>query len=154
MATLTGNVLTWGLASYPADRKLLLRFVPSSAAVTVNTIMPLREEQVQPAADGAFTVEIAPTTDLVPDVWYEIHAEWFYQHEVGKWSYVDGSRIPGKLRVPVDGGNVATLLERQAVPGSIVVASGPPAPGDSRVYIDWENVTSDGVQVYAPGGIV
>jgi hypothetical protein len=153
MEPVTGNVLTWGLAPYPTSLRLMLRFVPSSAAVTVDTILPLREQQVVPSTAGEFSVNLVATSELVSDVWYEVHAEWFEQHEVGRWTFRDSSRIPGRLRVPVGGGNLATLMELDPVPGSIWVGGSPPER-INQVWIDWDDVTGDGVMVYKPEGTV
>ncbi|MGX1932035.1 hypothetical protein [Microbacterium resistens] len=155
MAVVTGNIETWGLAPYGVDERLLIGFWPSSAAAVVNTILPLRTEKVAPNANGYFTATLAATTNLVPDAWYTIRAEWFQQNPItGTWDVTGWSELPGKLRVPVGGGNIATLLERPPVPGSIVVGTGAPPPNDTRVWIDWSDVTAEGVRVYAPGGIV
>ena len=154
MATVTGNVLTWGLAPYGTDERLVLEFVPSSSAVVVNSIRPSRQESVIPDSSGNFTVTLASTTEAVPDIWYEVQAAWFYKPPYEDWTFVRRSEIPGKLRVPPGGGDISVLLQREPVPGSIVVEDGPPPRVDTRVWIDWSDVTSEGVRVYAPEGTV
>lgn len=148
MPAVTGNVRTWGLQPFPTGERLLLRFVPSSAASSPSALLPLREEVVEPGSTGAFSVTLAATTAIVADVWYTIRFEWF--GSVDNAQLVRWSELPGRLRVPAAGGNVSQLIEMTPPPGSILYGYGPPPASLSDVsYID---VSGTKPVLYAPKG--
>lgn len=152
MPAVSGNVRTWGFQPFPTDESLIVRFVPSSAGFASGTLLPLREESVEPAADGSFTVNLAQTTAVLNDVWFTIRFEWFARYGLdGSWVAAGWSELPGKLRVNATGGLITDLLEAATIaPVSIVHGYGPPPSGlDGVLYIDR---SGEFPVLYAPEG--
>lgn len=151
MPNVTGNVRTWGFEPFPADERLLVRFVPSSAgAAAPRNLFPGREERVEPAPNGSFTVNLAQTTNVTPDVWFTIQFEWFDRHPIEGWVLVGSSQLDAKLRVPAGGGQIVDLLETAPPPGAILHGFGPPPDFLSGViYIDR---SGERPILYAPKG--
>ena len=151
MPVVTTNVRTWGFAAFPASERLLIRFVPSSAAGGGGHVYPLREESVEPASNGDVSVTLAQTTTLIPDVYFSVRFEWFSQHPItGEWTLGGWSELPGELRVPAAGGDLATLRALSPRPGSILYGYGaPPSSLDGVIYLD---VSGMKPKLYAPKG--
>mgnify|MGYP001446329489 CR=1 FL=1 len=151
MPAVSGNVRTWGFTPFPTAERLLLRFVPSSAGVSSSAVLPLREERVEPSADGSFSVNLAATTAITPDVWFTVRFEWFSVHPVtGERELTGWSELPQELRVPSAGGNITDLLELAPRPGAILYGYGPPPSSlDGVIYID---VSGDKPVLHAPKG--
>lgn len=111
MAVVTMNVRTYGLAAFPADERLVARFVPSAASVGVVNAYPGREVKVIVPSDGNLTVNLTPTEGLSPRVWYTIRFEWFDKHPLmDEWNLAGWSELKGRLHVPPEGGDVGDLL--------------------------------------------
>lgn len=153
MATVTMNVRTYGLAAFPSDERLVVRFVPSGASVGVVNAYPAREVKVIVPSDGNLEVNLTPTEGLSPRVWYTIRFEWFDKHPVmDDWNLVGWSEINGRLHVPAEGGDVGDLLgDYNASEPRLFIGHGPPpewlpSPG---VYYDLSG--PDGPIVYSDG---
>jgi hypothetical protein len=158
MATVTGDISTWGLSPFPAAERLLVRFRPSSSAAGIGIVLPEREQTVEPAADGTFTVNLAPTTEMLPDAWYTVVFEWFQKHPVkDEWKLRGRSELPGKLRVPPEGGDLSTLFEAsdgrgRTVPLYFGFGAPPSWLPSGGVYFDLDD--PEGAGVYAEGLVV
>ncbi|CAN7267890.1 hypothetical protein LJR186_001239 [Microbacterium foliorum] len=157
MATVTGDVSTWGVDAFPADERLLVIFVPSSAATGSGLVLPLRRESIEPAASGTFAKGLVPTTELLPECWYTVRFEWFEKHPItSDWKRKGWSDLPGKLRVPPEGGDIATLFEADRGPKHIPLYFGYGLPPDwlpsGGVYYDLDD--PEGAGVYSEGQVV
>lgn len=151
MPNVTGNVRTWGFVPFPTSARLLMRFVPSGAGFSRGTLFPLREETVEPAADGSFSVQLAQTTAVLKDVWFTIRFEWFATDPTtGEADLAGWSDIPGKLRVPSSGGDVTALMEATPAPGAIVYGFG--APPDSLTGVTYWDLSGAKPTLYLPKG--
>lgn len=153
MAVVTMDVRTYISTPFPADERLVVRFVPSGASVGVVAAYPGREVKVISPADGELAVNLTPTEGLTPRVWYTIRFEWFDKHPlVDEWNLVGWSELPGRLRVPPEGGDVGDLLgDYNAGEPQLFIGHGPPpewlpTPG---VYYDLSG--PDGPIVYSDG---
>ncbi|KIP93373.1 hypothetical protein RU09_06050 [Microbacterium sp. MEJ108Y] len=157
MAVVTGDISRWGLGPFPADARLLVRFVPSSSAVGAGLVLPLREETIEPAADGTFSKSLVSTTELLPECWYSVRFEWFQKHPIkGDWNLDGWSDLPGKLRVPPEGGDITLLFETDdrgfAVPLYFGYGEPPEWLPSGGVYYDLDD--PEGVGVYSEGKVV
>lgn len=158
MANVVGDISTWGLTPFPGEERLLVRFSPSSSAVGVGLVFPDRDVTIEPGADGAFTVNLAPTTEVLPDAWYAVRFEWFEKHPIkDEWKLRGWSELPGKLRVPPEGGDLSTLFETSEGRGRTVplwFGFGPPPAWlpSGGVYFDLDD--PEGAGVYAEGPVV
>lgn len=155
MATVAGNVRTWGLGAFPTNERLRVLFVPSNAGVGSTSLYPQRTEYVYPDSAGAFTVNLAVTTSMSPVTWYEIRFEWLRMDPDGDWQIEGWSDLPGRLHVPPGGGDVGDLLG-DYVGGTpqLFIGHGPPpswlpSPG---VYYDLSG--PDGPIVYSDGVLI
>lgn len=110
MVTVHYKVETFGLAAFPASERLLLRFVPSTTAVSDGALLPLREVRVEVPASGVGTVELAPTTGLTPACWYTVRFEWFDRNPVTAEGAVGWSELPGRVHVPSEGGDLGDMI--------------------------------------------
>lgn len=130
MAVVTMDVRTYISTPFPADERLVVRFVPSGASVGVVAAYPGREVKVISPADGELAVNLTPTEGLSPRVWYTIRFEWFDKHPVmDDWNLVAWSDLNGRLVVPDEGGDVGDLL-RDYVAGSPLFFEGYGPPPD------------------------
>lgn len=157
MANVTGDVSTWGLDPFPTSVRMLVRFIPSTAAVGAGAVFPLRDETVQPPASGHFSKNLAPTTELSPDAWYTVRFEWFEKHPIkDEWKLRAWSDLPGKLRVPPEGGDITVLFDtdRRGHHVPLYFGFGPPPSWlpSGGVYFDLDD--PEGAGVYAEGPVV
>lgn len=157
MAAVTGDVSTWGIDAFPTDERLLVIFVPSSAATGAGLVLPLRRESTEPAASGAFVKDLVPTTELLPKCWYTVRFEWFEKHPItNDWERKGWSDLPGKLRVPPEGGDITTLFEADPDPTHIPLYFGHGEPDEwlpsGGVYYDLDD--PEGAGVYSEGQVV
>lgn len=142
MPTVTANVRTWGFEPFPADERLVVSFYPSSAGMAGAAVFPKRKVQVIPDVDGHISVELTQTTDVIPDVWFEVRFEWFDRHIVDdSWQLRGWSELPGKLRVPAEGGSIPDLIDTPPPPGAVLHGFGdPPSSLSNVLYIDRSGV--------------
>lgn len=157
MAEVSGDISTWGLSPFPATERLLIRFSPSSAATGIGLVFPERDEYVEPAANGTFVKDLAPTTELLPDAWYKVRFEWFHKHPIkDDWKLRGWSELPGKLRVPPEGGDITVLFETDQRGRSVPLYFGFGLPPDwlpsGGVYFDLDD--PEGAGVYSEGQVV
>ncbi|MDY0891887.1 hypothetical protein [Frigoribacterium sp. CFBP9030] len=135
MPTVSGRLLDIGLATLDPLRPTVT-FTPRNAdgdgsSVATNLLLASRPTSVTPAADGSFTVQLAATTLMRPDTWYEISVKWF--EPTG--AFHDASYPSFKLRVPEQGGILAELVD--AEPTSKLAWVGPTAPPNTTAYLWW-----------------
>jgi hypothetical protein len=111
-------------------------FTPSSAGVFRPRIFTARPVRITPNASGSFTVDLAATTLLRPDVWYELTIRWL--DPLAGYTSTD---FPGwKIRVPEEGGNIADLVDANPTSYSSYIGADDPAkfvqPGEATWWID------------------
>jgi hypothetical protein len=136
MATVTGTLNDFSLSSLASYSPRII-FTASEPAASPARLLSTRPVTVTPAASGAFTVELHPTTQLRPaGVHYTIRIEWldadggFVGVDIAGW----------KLFVPDSGGDITDLTD--ASPGSsliwvgLVPPPGTPAPGQLWVVMN------------------
>lgn len=138
MALLTFSARTYGLTAFPPGEKLKVGFFPSGAGFTTVSAFPQRPVWVEPDATGFVSVDLAPTTELRPEVWYEVRFEWFnWDPQKNEWVTVERSTIDGRLRLPPTGGTLGDLLDADAPPGVLMWGYGPPPPHlKDTFYVD------------------
>lgn len=154
MATVTANVRTWGFDAFPASERLLVWFDPSSAGMAGTAVFPERRVSVEPAPDGSVSVQLTPTTDVIPDVWFTVRFEWFDKHPIsGQWNHKGWSTLPGKLRVPPSGGALADLMDTPPPPGAILHGHGDPPTAITNVTY-WDIAGERPVLWVPPGGSI
>ncbi len=153
MAEVTFSVRTYGLAEFPADERLLVAFVPSGASFTTVSAFPERTEYVEPDSEGFVSVELVPTVNVRPEVWYTVRFEWFAHHPLqDEWISKGWSEVAGRLRVPDEGGTLGDLLEAAAPPGSVMWGYGPPPSSlQNVIYVDISGMQPG---LWLPGGTV
>lgn len=151
---MTANVRTWGFAPFPTNERLAVRFVPSSAGTAGASVFPAREEKVIPEIDGSISVNLAQTTNVVPNVWFTVRFEWFDLHPItSEWNLVGWSDLPGKLRVPSGGGRISDYIDTPPPQGAIMHGYGePPDSLKGVMYIDRSGVKP--VLYVPPGGMI
>ncbi|MEW1707000.1 hypothetical protein AB0230_07135 [Microbacterium sp. NPDC089190] len=151
MPLVTGSVRTWQLQPLPPNERLLVRFVPSAATSAGTTVLPLREEAVEPPPDGSISVNLAQTTNTRNDVFFRVVLEWFVRDRLNeKWVTQGRSELPGELRVPAAGGDLAELLSIKPRPGSTLYGLG--APPSSLRGVQYVDITGPKLRFYAPKG--
>lgn len=139
----TGSLGFFGREAIPSSRAPELWFRPSEVA-SKGAFLFAAEPRKATLTGTSWTVTLEETYDFPEDVHYlpEIH----YFSAGGNLTHVD--ELWRKIRVPAGGGSIADF-PTEPQPGAIIVDAGPPKV-TGVVYIDWANVTSDGVLVYAP----
>lgn len=130
MPTVTGTLQDFGLASLSAYKPQII-FTPSQAASTRNSIFASRPIVVEPSTSGTFTVTLANTTILRPEVWYQITIRWLDPLA----GYQSADFPQWKVRVPGDGGNLGELIETN--PSALETWIGPNPPSDPVPYLWW-----------------
>lgn len=151
MPQVTGSIRTWQFQPFPPDEKLVVKFIPSSAGSVGSTLLPLREEHIEPDANGGIDVNLAETTLPMQDVFFRIVLEWFVRDRLNEqWVTRGRSEVPGELRVPPSGGNLADLLKVPPTPGIILRGYGPPP--DSLDNVTYWDLSGPRPVLYLPEG--
>lgn len=132
MPTVTGTLQDFGLASLSAYKPQII-FTPSQAASTRNSIFASRPIPVEPSTAGTFTVTLANTTILRPEVWYQITIRWLDPLA----GYQSADFPQWKVRVPSNGGNLGELIETD--PSAQETWIGPQPPLEETPYLWWIN---------------
>lgn len=125
MATVTGTLNDFNLQSLASYSPRVV-FTASEPAASPARLFSTKPIMVTPNASGGFTVELQPTTQLVPEgVFYRIRIEWL--DSTGGFVGVDFVDWP--LLVPDTGGSIQDLLD--VAPGTSLVWVGlVPPPED------------------------
>lgn len=125
MAAVTGTLRDFGLEALATSAPRII-FAPSGNAVLGPYLLATTAIIVTPDTPGTFTANLAPTTDTVPDCWYNIRIEWLdpYNSTSG---YIGMDLLDWALRVPPEGGDISTLLSIPSNPAQVWIDSSPPA---------------------------
>ena len=106
MATVTGNLKDIGGADM-ADRQGIVTFTLSQPNIMASGggLRPDNTKKVTPGADGTFSTNLEPTTQMLADAWYNVKIEW-----------VDTSggllaELQFQIRVPSGGGTLSELAD-------------------------------------------
>jgi hypothetical protein len=121
--TISGNVSDFGLQPL-AGLSLRLEFWPSSAAGgSGNQLLATEPGRVTPDSSGDFSVPLAITEGLTPDAWYELVIVWL--NPDGGLHRQD--EYPGKLRIPIVGGSLSSILAASRASGYVAVTTDTPS---------------------------
>lgn len=139
MPTITGTLSDIGLAPL-TGLSPVLRFTPSAPAVSrEGRVFASKPVEVTPNSSGAFSVDLASTVGLIPRGTHWQLSVSFRLPSADSGGYSPTDFVPMRLHVPVDGGNIADLVEFPAgsMAGAIYVGVEPP-PHDAgyRVWVD------------------
>lgn len=121
MAKVTGALTDFGLQPFPELQPRLI-FTPSGPGVSGARLFATKPMIVTPAGSGSFTVELQPTANLRPALWYTITIEWL--DPAG--NYISSDHLSWKLFVPSGGGELSDLIETPANPSLVWVGPTPP----------------------------
>lgn len=135
MALVTGTLKDFGLDALAAYAPTI-KFIPSGPGVNDTTLFASRVIEVVPAADGSFSVDLAPTEDVRPDRWYSISLGWLN----GAGVPVGFDAIDWQLRVPIAGGTIPDLVNAPANPAQVWVSESAPANPTPGTW--WLNPTT------------
>jgi hypothetical protein len=130
MPTVTGALQDFGLESLNAYKPEII-FTPSGAASARNSLFASRPIKVIPASNGSFTVTLANTTILRPEVWYNISIRWL--DPLAGYQAADFPQW--RVRVPGAGGLLGDLIEAQ--PSSQETWIGDYPPNNPAPYLWW-----------------
>lgn len=124
MALVTGKLTDFGLAAL-APFKPEIVFTPNGNAISPTSLLSTKPVVAVPAANGTFSVQLAPTVDVHPATWYRVSVRWLEPDSFG--SGYAGMDFPDwKLFVPLEGGTLTRLLELPANPAQVWVGVDPP----------------------------
>ena len=147
--TVTGNAWTHAGQPIPAAMHPELWFRPLKNALGADGLLAGVEVKATLAADGSFSVQLEselgvyyrPVMRWVTNPSDQDPANWAYRY--AEWEF---------LVVPGEGGPITDLINNFP-PGSIIAAFGPPPEGTTNVvWIDLNDQTEEGAQVWAPAG--
>lgn len=136
MPLVTGTLHDFNLQPLAGFRPQIV-FTPSGAAVHNPRLFVTKPVTVVPSAAGTFSVELAATTVLRPEVWYSVSVRWL--DPLG--GYMPGDEIGWKVTVPPDGGNIADLAETEPTSQQTWIGPYPP-PGGRTAYMWWIDTSS------------
>lgn len=138
MAIVTGSLRDFTTTAIPQARAPRIVFTPSGAGTTTTRLLASIPVVVTPDTSGAFSVDLAPTDQVMPAVYYRIRIEWldasggFVGVDIPDWS----------LAVPSSGGSIGDLLTAPANSGSVWIGLDPPpkpVPGTWWLQTDINN---------------
>lgn len=136
MATVTGSLMDLGLTVMPGLHPEIT--FTADPGVDGGTIVAGRPVVVIPAADGAFSVNLWPTTTLRPATYYRITVRWLD----AAGNFIGMSEIPAYLYVSDLGGVLGDLLVTSGAPGMTWYGLEPPpirGPFTSWLRVDPNN---------------
>lgn len=126
MATVTGKLLDFGLASINGKQPTLTFQANKPAISSVGTMLVTDPISVTPSSNGEFTVTLAATEDLMTDgVYYRVEAEWL----APDLNYVRADFPDWQLFVPTGGGTMSDLLKSPANRTLVIKSPTDPGPG-------------------------
>ncbi|RFA14546.1 hypothetical protein B7R21_06265 [Subtercola boreus] len=126
--TIPGNLSDFAVTPRP-DLHPVLHFIPTGITSSGNQILFPYITPVTPDSSGNFTVTVPITEGLTPDVGIRVRVDWI--DNVGQ--VADQDWFPGQLRIPINGGTLATLIQTSN-PGSYVIVS---EEMPTAAYIYW-----------------
>lgn len=121
MATVTGALSDFGIKPFPELQPRLI-FTPSGPSMSNSRLFATKPVIVAPFGSGSFSVDLQPTMNLRPVVWYTITIEWLDP----SGNYISSDELTWKLFVPFGGGELSDLIETPANPSLIWVGPTPP----------------------------
>ena len=136
MPIVTGTLHDFNLQPLAGFRPEIV-FTASAPAVLNPRFFVTKPVVVTPSAAGTFTVELAATTLLRPEVWYAVSVRWL--DPLG--GYTTSDFTLWKVRVPPAGGNIADLVETAPTPQQTWIGPTPPA-GGRTAYMWWIDTSS------------
>lgn len=125
MAVVTGTLSDFQLdALAPYSPQVV--FTPSGVATSLSRLLATRPVTVVPDATGFFSVDLVPSTTLVPDAWYDVTIRWLE----ADGGYAATDHVGWRLDVPPAGGTISDLFRVNA--GRADVWIGPTEPVDAQ----------------------
>ncbi|PPH50574.1 hypothetical protein, partial [Rathayibacter sp. AY1E1] len=141
MATVYGTLTD--LARVPLDdRAVRLRFVPSGPGVAGGRLLSEAPIEVDVQPNGTFSVDVFTTTTISPATYFTVELSYLVHGQASAYE-----RIPGKLRVPKEGGAIGDLLVLPAPPGVTSWGFGPP----ERDYLAYFDISGERARLYLKG---
>lgn len=128
MAVVTGTLSDFGLASL-ADMSPRIIFTPSGAGTNGSQLFSSTPVVVYPDSTGAFSVTLAATDGVTPEVWYAVSIE--HLNAGGEFTHFDV--LGYRLYVPEVGGNIGEMPGAPLRTDTVLVSLAPPPDG----YIGW-----------------
>lgn len=132
MAKVTGALSDFGLQPFPELQPRII-FTPSGPGVAGARLFATKPIIVKPAGSGSFTVELAPTANIRPVVWYTVTIEWLDP----SGNYISSDALSWELFVPSAGGELSDLITTPANPSLVWV--GPTPPPNPQPGYKWLN---------------
>lgn len=110
MATVTGNLDDFSLTALPLGSRVV--FIPSGVGVSIAAhLLATKPIYADVSVTGSWSVDLTPTTDVRPDIYYSIRLEWPDPNLLGPNQGFIGKDFPDfQLRVPPEGGVLNDLL--------------------------------------------
>lgn len=154
MADVTHTVRTFDLQRFPAAERIAVVYVPSTGAHTNVSVFPERAVVVLPDDAGFVKVDLVTTLELRPEMWFTVVYEYYSSaHPItGDRTMIGAYALPGKLRVPPQGGDQGELMDTPPPPGTIVSGFGPPPLWlQDVIYVDNSGMVA---KLWLPEGTV
>jgi hypothetical protein len=142
--TFNGNLLDFGTQPR-ADLHPELRFIPSGPGADGNQLLFTATKVVTPAWDGSFSVPLAITENLTPDVFYRLNIRWL--DAAGNFRGEDNPQW--QLRVGVGATSFGDLVEASSPTFTIESATRP-----TGAYAYWLNTTTGDLYKWSGGDYV
>lgn len=133
MAVVTGTLWDAGLGHLAGKQPELL-FTLNAPQARAGALYPTEAVKVTPAADGTFTANLAPTTDMLDDAWYTLKIQWV--NSVDPKGYAVADFPDWAMQVPASGGPFTDLFGRPPSNTRVVYVSLTP-PGSPRPFTLW-----------------
>lgn len=113
MALVTGSFTTAHGGSFPSGSMPGLSFTPSMPAITVGgTVVSTFAQEVTPAADRSFSVDLTPTTFVSdPDFHYIVTGYYLVPDGYGGSGFTKVDVFEYRLYVPSAGGRIGELVQ-------------------------------------------
>ncbi|WOH20120.1 hypothetical protein IRJ34_07290 [Paenarthrobacter sp. GOM3] len=134
MAVVTGNIKDVVGGSFTGKFPQLLFTLNAPQTKEGGVIFPQEPVKVTPAANGSWSVDLAPTVEMLDDAWYTVQIVWvksIVPRTFGGYNFPDW-----QLQVPLTGGAFSDLFGKPPKNTRMVYVSLAP-PTDPRPFTLW-----------------